>query len=400
MTIGLVVNTSVKPCRDIMLAVARCIQGYEGVENRTFYGSPATTARHFAEFVSSGIDGLIVCGFSREQTRAFLKAVPNHPPMVLGTYCPIPQCDRDLIGCGGTVMPDNEQIGRMAAEFFRGHELQNFAFLGSNIYREFVAGEIRCAAFEAHLRKICSGPIRFEKLMLGHVESNDDCWDEPREAFVRWVKTLPQPCGVFVSGGVEAFRFLNVCKNLKIAVPDQIEVIGVDHAYGFFEESEPTISGLRFALETGAQEAVRLLMSLIENPRLPKSLCDIKIDTIQLEERGSTASGRGYGLIVERAKEFIRVNACSGIGIRDVAHYLGISRRTLELRVREAIGQGVLSLIHDVRLKEVCRLLATTDLSITDVTTRAGYPLSGNLGILFKKNFGMTMRQYRKECHK
>ena len=99
-------------------------------------------------------------------------------------------------------MPDNEQIGRMAAEFFRGHELQNFAFLGSNIYREFVAGEIRCAAFEAHLRKICSGPIRFEKLMLGHVESNDDCWDEPREAFVRWVKTLPLPCGVFVSGGV------------------------------------------------------------------------------------------------------------------------------------------------------------------------------------------------------
>lgn len=395
-TIGLVINMAVKPSREIMFAVARCIQELDGVDNRNFYGSPATTARQFAKFVDSGVDGLIVCGFSRRQFRSFMKAVPNHPPMVLGAYCPIPQRDMDLIGCGGIVMPDNEQIGRLAADFFRGRGFQNYAFLGSNLYRENVASELRRAAFESRLRETIGDSIRFETLLLGHVESNEDCWDEPREDFERWLKSLPLPCGIFVNGGIESFVLLNLCKKLKIDVPSQIEVLGMDHRIGFFDQAVQTISGIRLALEKGAQEVVRLLLSLIENPDQPKSVREIKIDAIQLDERSSTASGRGYGLVVERAKEYIRVNACSGIAIKDIAKHLGVSRRLLELRVRESLGQSVLSLIQAEKLKEVCRLLTTTNLTITNVTTKSGYSPTGNLGILFKKTFGMSMREYRK----
>ena len=91
----------------------------------------------------------------------------------------------------------------------------------------------------------------------------------------------------------------------------------------------------------------------------------------------------------------MRVHACEGIGVEDVAQHVGVSRRTMEKRVREAMGQSVLDMIQKVRLKNVCHLLATTSLPISEVTTRSGYELTSNLSRLFRVTYGVTMRQYR-----
>ena len=56
---------------------------------------------------------------------------------------------------------------------------------------------------------------------------------------------------------------------------------------------------------------------------------------------------------------------------------------------------NVLDLIQKVRLENVCRLLKKTDLSIAEVTMRSGYELTSNLGRLFRRTYGMSMRDYR-----
>ena len=43
-----------------------------------------------------------------------------------------------------------------------------------------------------------------------------------------------------------------------------------------------------------------------------------------------------------------------------------------------------------------CYLLKTTSLPISDVTQQSGYPLTSNLSMVFKKTYGLSMRQYRK----
>ena len=67
----------------------------------------------------------------------------------------------------------------------------------------------------------------------------------------------------------------------------------------------------------------------------------------------------------------------------------------MEKRVKEATGQSVLQLIRSVRMAEICRLLTETDLSISEVMTRCGYQVNSNVCVLFKRIYGMTMRQYR-----
>ena len=56
---------------------------------------------------------------------------------------------------------------------------------------------------------------------------------------------------------------------------------------------------------------------------------------------------------------------------------------------------SLLELIQSVRLANVCRLLTTTDLTITEVTLQSGYELTSNLGTIFRKKYGMSMREYR-----
>ena len=114
-----------------------------------------------------------------------------------------------------------------------------------------------------------------------------------------------------------------------------------------------------------------------------------------LVERSSSLSGRSHGKIVTRAKEFIKHNACNGISVTDVVKHLGVSRRTLEIRIRYATGRSVLDLIRKVRMRNICRLLTTTDLSLSEIITQSGYNLAGNVSTFFKKTYGMTMRQYR-----
>ena len=79
----------------------------------------------------------------------------------------------------------------------------------------------------------------------------------------------------------------------------------------------------------------------------------------------------------------------------DVVADVGVSRRLLEKCIREATGQSILEMIQAERLKNVCRLLVTTTLPISEVTERSGYELTANLSRLFRKRFGMSMRDYR-----
>ena len=66
--IGVVINTAVKPSRDILLGIehdlgSRAIP--EGIVLRFFLGSAATNIKNIAKFVSSGLDALIFSGISR-----------------------------------------------------------------------------------------------------------------------------------------------------------------------------------------------------------------------------------------------------------------------------------------------------------------------------------------------
>ena len=391
----MVINTSVKPSRDVMLGILRYAQRHGLVRPRLFHASAATSPKNIETFVKSGIDGIVTCGIRRDIMMDFLRMMPNHPPTVVCAYSPIHDSERELLDAGGVVRIDNEAIGHQAADFFLGHGLQHFAFMASNIYRERIAGEIRSAAFEERLRAVLGEHMTFDSFMFGEVAENEDYWDSDTRLEDDFLLSLQKPCGIFVNSDREAFNVIDACRNLGIEIPDHVEVLGVNNSYRLCEPAHPALSSIYPDHAQCAEKAMELLLALIADPDLPAERRNVCISDNKLVERGSTASERDFGHIVSRAREYVRVNACKGIGVPDVVKRVGVSRRTLEKRVRESTGHSVLHMIQNARLDSVCRLLTTTDLSISEVTMHSGYGLTSNLGKLFHKRFHMSMRDYR-----
>ena len=145
--IGVVVNTTMKPSRDVLHGIA------QGLYSRTvngrpctlsfFLGSAGTKIENLLEFASQGMDALIFNGIARPLLFRFLQSMPNHPPVVFATYSPLSKDEWAVLGNGGVVMLDNRAIGHRAADFFIARGLSNFAMMGRVGYREDVAGRIR-----------------------------------------------------------------------------------------------------------------------------------------------------------------------------------------------------------------------------------------------------------------
>jgi len=88
-----------------------------------------------------------------------------------------------------------------------------------------------------------------------------------------------------------------------------------------------------------------------------------------------------------------------GISVPDVVKHLNVSRRLAEVRFRAACGLSLLEEIRNARLERVKRLLADTDLTLSEICTRCNYQTDIHLRRLFKARFGCSMRDYRKNLH-
>ena len=392
--IGVVINTGLKPNRDVLGNIVHYIQVENLGKPLLFQASGGTLPENIKLFASNKLDGMIVCGVRHEVVVDFLRLMPNHPPIVVCMYYPLSEEDMNQMGNGGELVLDNEGIGRRAADFFIKHGHRNFAFIRTRVAIESIAGDIRCNAFRRRIEERLGANCTFAKFVTGVVAENEDFWEVGDNKSEEWIRALPLPCAVLTNDDREASNFIAICKKLGIRVPDDIEVLGSNNSHGFCEMSRPAISSWIPDFEKGARDAMNLLMALIENPDLPRAQRSVLLSSCKFVERGSTSSGE-HGYIVARAREFIAQNACKGIGVMDVVANVGVSRRLLEKRVRETTGQSLLEMIQDVRLENVCRLLATTSLPISEVTERSGYEPTSNLSNLFRKRFGMTMRDYR-----
>ena len=392
--IGVVINTTFKPARDVHLGIVNCLlSGGTGVP-LLFVAGNGTLPANVKAFAEHGLDGMIFCGVRKAIVLEFLSLMPDHPPVVVTSHDIFSEGNLEQLEYGGAVVLDNESIGVKAADFFVDHGLRHFAFFASNVCRERIAGAIRRDAFRRRIQERLGAEATFSQCVTGVMADNDDYWELGDGESEKWVGNLPHPCGVLVNEVREAANMLAVCKDLGIRVPDDLEILGVNNSYGFCEQVQPAISSLVPDYARCAVEAVDMLMALIADPRLPRDRRRVRVPSCAIIERGSTSSG-DFGHVVARARDFIRRHACEGISVPDVVAQVGVSRRLLEKRIREATGASVLDMIQKVRLENVCRLLVNTTLSISDVTTNSGYEPTSNLSHLFRRTYGMSMRDYR-----
>lgn len=299
----------------------------------------------------------------------------------------------ELFGQPGLTMPvvrpREETIARLAAEHFLDRGLGHFAFFSSS-RAAWVCW--RQKAFESFLqdrghecRSFCTAPER----LRGDKESSpgDD------RAVVRWLKELPQPCGVFCATDQHAMRLLRVCRNCGIAVPEQIAVLGVDNDPVICGVCHPPLSSIELGSDRIGYEAASLLDRMMARRR--PSTGDVLIEPVEIVTRQSTDTLAIDDPEVAQAVRMIREQACRRARVSDVADVLGLSRRALEQRFQAALQRNPQEELIRVRMERAKSLLSRGETRMASIAKASGFSSLAYFSRAFRRHTGMTPRQYR-----
>ncbi|MFI4874983.1 MAG: helix-turn-helix domain-containing protein, partial [Blastopirellula sp. JB062] len=90
--------------------------------------------------------------------------------------------------------------------------------------------------------------------------------------------------------------------------------------------------------------------------------------------------------------------AGQGVGLWDFVKATGMQRRTLERRMKAALGRTPKEELLRIQMEDAKRMLTQTDLPIKRIAGLAGFASSRYFGRVFLARIGMTPGQYRKNA--
>ena len=283
----------------------------------------------------------------------------------------------------GHIRTNDGEIGFKAVDYLTSiGRFRSFGYVPAYIEKEWSVKRGR--AFAHRLRS------------RGHVCREFDVSENGKAQLGAWLKSLPKPAAVFCSWDGVAAEVANIARECKIKIPSQMVLLGVDNDETFCLSTRPQMSSIEFDTENEGRMAIDLLLRMMSS-RKGKSARTICCGNVKrIVERESTRPPAPAAYLIERATAFIAENAVKGIGPKDVATYLGVSRTLLDLRFREMGSATVGELILKQRLAALAVLLRKSKGPIVRAIRECGFGSVNHAKAVFRKRFGMTMRDYRR----
>ena len=284
------------------------------------------------------------------------------------------------------VWPDNEAIGRMAAEHLVGLGLRHFAYLG---YGDAYFADVRGDAFSDVVREHGFDCIRADNAGDASRTITNVSW------LVRWLGKLPLPCGVFACGDSIGASVLEACERASLHVPEDVAVVGVDDEESLCPFTNPPLSSIPMPGYQMGFQAAALLAKLMQGGSDPEQ--PTLIDVPPLRSRQSTDVIAVDDPLVSRAVGFIREHARKEpITTAEVAGAMGTPRRTLDRRFMRALGWSPKHQIDRVRLERLQWYLVETDVSVKQIWIEMGFSSPKEPARFLRRHTGMTPTEYRR----
>lgn len=287
------------------------------------------------------------------------------------------------------VETDDREIARMTARHLIDRGFQTLAYCGeatfnwSRLREEHFVASAKAADCECH---IFSGKDRNEK---GY------SWSRERSRLMTWVRKLPKPVGVMVCYDFKGQQLLDVCREIDVAVPEQVAVVGVDNDARLCRLCTPPLSSVIPDTHRTGYTAAQQLDQMMQGQEVSND--GVLIPPTGIAERQSSDAYAVGDEDVVAALRFIRDHACEGITVADILRAVPLSRRVLEYRFQKLVHRTPHDEIVRIRMQQICRLLRKTDLSLAAIARRTGFADTNYLSVAFKKQMGFPPHAYRKQ---
>ncbi len=287
------------------------------------------------------------------------------------------------------VETDNRAISKLAAEHLLERGFKHCGFVGmpnyewSNERQDHFQKLMATAGCDCHIYR-------------GDPEARPErgsAWLAEQPALESWVRALPKPCGLMACYDIRAQQVVEVCRNLAVAVPDEIAVVGVDNDELLCDLCDPPLSSVAPDTDQTGYLAAQLLAKMMAGRKVPGDAH--LIPPVGLVTRESTDVLAIADRDISTAVRFIREHACDGISVEDVLQKVTMSRRVLDRRFSELLGRTPHDEIGRLQIERVKELLMETDLPLATIAQRAGFKYVEYMSVVFKKKIGHPPSEFR-----
>ncbi len=382
--IAIVLRMSGAAGRDILSGVFHFTRSHPNWHTRLFQMPSEFTPDALRAEMANGLDGIIASEPGPDKT-AHLVRDSDIPVSFIGDAGPI--LSQRSLRIAYT-RNDDEYIGHLGARYLvslGAHRSYGFVPTTSRQYWS----DFRQKGFTDELTKRCIAADIFHSPGMAGTK-------EDLEALKDWLAALPKPAAVMTAWDTRATQVLNICKDARIKVPNQIAVLGVDNDELLDESCIPPLSSIMPDHEKLGYVAARELERLLSG-RQQNTDGGFLARPVKIVERESAIASAPAAHLITRATDYIRRHATEGIKVDDVVSHLGVSRRLADLRFQQFNGESINDTITRYRLDAVKKMLATTNRPIRSISESCGYADHAYLKTLFKRRFGCTMREWRRQ---
>ncbi|MEH1844260.1 MAG: AraC family transcriptional regulator [Nostoc sp.] len=100
---------------------------------------------------------------------------------------------------------------------------------------------------------------------------------------------------------------------------------------------------------------------------------------------------------LHHAKAILNQTLDNPPSLLNLAKEIGLNDFKLKRGFREVFGTTVLGYVQFLRLEQAQQLLRGTNLTVAEIASQVGYESTSHFGYLFKRQFGITPREYRQQ---
>lgn len=327
-------------------------------------------------------DGMIAHATSREIYHA---ALSKKCPVILLSRADFernadtsPEKGSNYVSC------DNRAVIETAIRYFDSEKHTRFAYVpcAKSVY--WCLERQKC--FE---RQFTANPS-MKHFVFPRTDQSD--WYVERDRMCDWLRSLPKPIAVLAANDMRGRQVLEACQLAGISVPGEVSVLGVNNDIPICEMSYPTLSSIAIDWEKAGFMSAEVLDNLIRG----SVMSERHYGPTEVVTRQSTESLHVSDPMVFEILETIHKDKGESLRVSDILRSVSVSERRAQERFKAVVGHSIKEELQRVRMKNICKLIEETNLSFQEIARHFGFEDATHLGKAFKKQFEMTMGEYRK----
>jgi LacI family transcriptional regulator len=300
------------------------------------------------------------------------------------------------------VSANSNEIAKLACEYFLKKKFRNFAFFGLTQAKwsldrmESFSSYLARQNYKVHVFKEEQIPITNDFAPFTALWINTILNTRQQKQLAEWFKQLPKPTAILAGCDIFACHLCNVAKEAGFKVPDEIAILGVDDDQAICNICDPPLSSIALNFKKAGYDAAKLLDKIISGQQTMQGQY-IKIQPTHIESRGSTDIFAINDPDIVQVLKYIRQNSNKPLQIDEIASYVYISKRSLQLRFRKALGRSIHDEIVQAHFDIAKALLIETNLPIDEIAARSGFLYTSNMRRAFKQLASLLPQKYRRQ---